>query len=180
VTPYKSLFSSKGTECAYYPKFNSWASRFLDWQHFMWYVECRAEKPWDLDVLSMIGQEQAGWFRYLRASPPHHGKTVPYSKTKIIEIITKAIPHRTGQCAKAAPWFGFCTRNESICFYWPEYESKIHVMVSFQHMLRVKIAATIGMCSQFVWRCAYLRSLSREQRRSHHWYGDHEHNGFSR
>jgi hypothetical protein len=72
-------------------------------------------------------------------------------------------PPRRAMCkSRAIIWFLQQKRVHTDLF-WPENESKIYILVSFQYMLRLEIAATIGVRSHFVCRCAYLRSLSREQ-----------------
>jgi hypothetical protein len=38
--------------------------------------------------------------------------------------------------------------------FWPENESNIYILVSFQHMWRLEIAATIGMCAVTHIDCA--------------------------
>jgi hypothetical protein len=68
-------------------------------------------------------------------------------------------PHRAKHKSRAIIWFLHQKRVHTDLF-WPEYESKINVMVSFQPMLRLKFTATIGVRSHSDCRCAFLRSLS--------------------
>jgi hypothetical protein len=77
-------------------------------------------------------------------------------------------PPRMAICkSRAIIWFLHQKRVHKDLF-WPENESKIYILVSFQHMLRLEIAVTIGVYRHFVCKCAYLRNLNSEQRRSHH------------
>jgi hypothetical protein len=45
--------------------------------------------------------------------------------------------------------------------FWPENESKIYILVSFQHMLRLEIAATIGAQSFHLQMCIFAKSKQR-------------------
>jgi hypothetical protein len=69
-------------------------------------------------------------------------------------------PHRAMCKSRAIFWFLHQKRVHTDLF-WPENESKIYILVSFQHMFRLEIAVTIGVQSFRLQMCILAKLKQR-------------------